>query len=123
MKFTLEPGTRANLIRGYSATEIRIGEHSVQRSCIVTADRLITDWEPESFADLAPAHLDAILALTPEVVLLGTGATQRFASPAVRAVLAQRGVGLEAMPLGAACRTFNVLVQEERRVAAALFLR
>src|SRR5256714_9943415 len=50
----------------------------------VTADRLITDWEPESFADLAPAHLEAILALTPEVVLLGTGATQRFAPPAVR---------------------------------------
>ena len=64
-----------------------------------------------------------ILALTPEVVLLGTGATQRFAPPAVRAALAQRGVGLEAMQLGAACRTFNVLVQEERRVAAALFLR
>src|ERR1700675_2392445 len=77
MKFTLEPGTRANLIRGYSATEIRIGEHSVQRSCIVTADRLITDWEPESFADLAPAHLEAILALTPEVVLLGTGGSPR----------------------------------------------
>ena len=123
MKFTLEPGTGANLIRGYSATEIRIGERSVQRSCTITADRLITDWEPESFADLAAAHLEAILALTPEVVLLGTGATQRFASPAVRAVLAQRGVGLEAMQLGAACRTFNVLVQEERRVAAALFLR
>ena len=123
MQFTLEPGTRANLIRGYSAAEIRIGQHRVQRSCIVTADRLITDWEPESFADLAPAHLEAILALTPEVVLLGTGATQRFAPPAVRAALAQRGVGLEAMPLGAACRTFNVLVQEERRVAAALFLR
>src|SRR5204862_5061758 len=48
MKFTLEPGTRANLIRGYSAAEIRIGEQRVQRSCIVTADRLITDWEPES---------------------------------------------------------------------------
>ena len=50
-------------------------------------------------------------------------ATQRFAPPAVRAALVQRGVGLEAMQLGAACRTFNVLVQEERRVAAALFLR
>src|ERR1700730_17764899 len=108
MKFTLEPGTRANLIRGYSATEIRIGEHSVQRSCIVTADRLITDWEPESFADLVPAHLEAILALTPEVVLLGTGATQRFAPPAVRAAMVQRAVGLTGTPPEAGCRTFNV---------------
>ena len=123
MKFTLEPTSRANLIRGYSAAEIRIGEQSVHGSCIVTADRLITDWEPQSFAELGVAHLETLLALAPELVLLGTGATQRFAPPAVRAALAERGVGLEAMELGAACRTFNVLVQEERRVAAALFLR
>ncbi len=123
MKFTLEPALGTNLIRGYSAAEIRIGEHSVHGSCIVTAERLITDWEPQTFAELSPAHLEAILALAPELVLLGTGATQRFAPPAVRAALAEHGVGLEAMQLGAACRTFNVLVQEERRVAAALFLR
>jgi uncharacterized protein len=122
MKFTLEPTSRANLIRGYSATEIVIGEHRVQGSCIVTAERLITDWEPQSFGELRAAHLEAVLALSPELVLLGTGATQRFAPPEVRAVLAERGVGLEAMHLGAACRTYNVLVQEERRVAAALFL-
>jgi uncharacterized protein len=122
MKFTLEPTSRANLIRGYSATEIVIGERHVQGSCIVTAERLITDWEPQSFAELRVAHLEAVLALSPELVLLGTGATQRFAPHDVRAALAERGVGLEAMYLGAACRTYNVLVQEERRVAAALFL-
>ena len=123
MKFTLEPASGTHLIRGYSADEIRIGEQSVRSSCIVTADRLITDWEPQSFAELEVAHLDPILALAPELVLLGTGPTQRFAPPVVRAALAGRGVALEAMHLGAACRTFNVLVQEERRVAAALFLR
>ena len=122
MKFTLEPTARTNLIRGYSASEIRIGEHSVRSSCIVTADRLITDWAPQSFAELRAAHLEPLLALAPEVVLLGTGTTQRFAPPEVRAALAERGVGVEAMHLGAACRTFNVLVQEGRRVAAALFL-
>jgi uncharacterized protein len=123
MKFTLEAGASANLIRGYSADEILIGERRVQRSCIVTAERLITDWEPRTFAELAPAHLEAILALSPELVLIGTGTTQRFAPGAVRALLSERGVGLETMQLGAACRTYNVLVQEERRVAAALFLR
>jgi uncharacterized protein len=123
VKFTLEGGAPANLIRGYSASEIRIGEHQVRGSCIVTADRLITDWEPASFAELLPAHLEAVVALGPELVLLGTGVTQRFAPAAVRAALAQRGVGLEVMELGAACRTFNVLIQEGRRVAAALFLR
>lgn len=123
MKFTLEPGVPANLIRGYSADEVRIGEHAVRSSCIVTADTLITQWEPQTFAELYPRHLEALLALTPELVLLGTGPTQQFPSAEIRALLGSRGVGLEAMHLGAACRTFNVLIQEERRVAAALFLR
>jgi uncharacterized protein len=123
VKFILEPGVPANLIRGYSDTEVRIGGHSVRGSCIVTADTLITEWEPQRFAELAAAHLEAVLALAPELVVLGTGPTQCFPSAEIRGLLAARGVGLEAMALGAACRTFNVLVQEERRVAAGLFLR
>ena len=123
VQFTLERGSPANLIRGYSETELRIGEQRVDRSCIVTAAQLITEWEPQAFADLAPSHLEAIFALAPELVLIGTGPVQRFAAPAVRAEFARRRMGLEVMQLGAACRTFNVLLQEERRVAAALFLR
>ncbi len=123
VKFTLEPASRANLIRSYSDTELCIGDQRVQRSCIVTAERLITEWPPASFAELAPADLEAIFALTPELVLLGTGPTQRFAAAGVRDEFARRRIGLEVMQLGAACRTFNVLVQEERRVLAALFLR
>ena len=123
VKFTLEAASHANLIRSYSDSELRIGDQRVQHSCLVTAERLIGDWPPESFAELAPAHLEAIFALTPELVLLGTSGTQRFASAELRGEFARRGVGLEVMELGAACRTFNVLVQEERRVLAALFLR
>jgi len=63
MKFTLEGGSRANLIRGYSPQEIRIGDQYLTSSCIVTADTLIADWEPRSFAELQPAHLERILAL------------------------------------------------------------
>jgi len=122
MKFTLEASSRVNLIRGYSAQEVRIGEHRLHASCIVTADTLISEWEPASFAELTVAHLEPILALKPEVVLLGTGPAQRFPPAAIRAALTARGVGLEVMDLGAACRTFNILVQEERQVAAALFL-
>jgi uncharacterized protein len=123
MKFTLEPASQRNLIRGYSATQLLIGNRSIERSCIVTPDQIITDWEPASFDDLVPGHLEAIFALMPQVVLLGSGATQRFASAEVRRTFMQRGIGLEVMQLGAACRTFNILVQEERQVAAALFLR
>ena len=123
VKFTLEPPSQANLIRSYSESGLRIGDQLVQRSCLVTAERLITDWPPASFDELALGDLAAIFALTPELVLLGTGPTQRFASAAVRAEFSRRAIGLEVMQLGAACRTFNVLVQEERRVLAALFLR
>jgi uncharacterized protein len=123
VKFTLETPSQANLIRNYSANELRIGQQRVQHSCLVTAERLITDWPPESFAALMPEHLEAVFALAPELVLLGTGPTQRFATPEVRGEFVRRRVGLEVMELGAACRTFNVLVQEERRVLAALFLR
>ena len=122
MKFTLEATSRVNLIRGYSSQEIRIGEHRLQTSCIVSADSLVDDWSPKTFAELAPEHLDSILALKPELVLLGTGPTQRFPPSSIRSAFTSRGVGLEVMDLGAACRTFNILVQEDRRVVAALFL-
>jgi uncharacterized protein len=123
VQFTLEANTAANLIRGYSDTEIRIGERSVRGSCIVTAQELLTDWGPACFADFSAAHLEALLRLAPQLIILGTGMTQQFAPAQVRQALAARGIGVEAMQLGAACRTFNVLVQEERPVAAALFLR
>ncbi len=122
MKFTLETNSRVNLIRAYSPTELRIGEQTVRGTCIVTADELITDWEPASFAELSPEHLERLLALRPEVVLLGTGPVQRFPPAGLRGLFAEHRIGLEVMDLGGACRTFNILVQEERRVAAALFL-
>jgi len=123
VKFTLDSAVPANLIRGYSDIEIRVGTRSLRGSCIVTADTLIERWEPECFAALLPPHLEPILALAPELIVLGTGPRQQFPSTEIRALVAARGVGLEAMALGPACRTFNVLVQEERRVAAGLFLR
>ncbi|HJS88380.1 MAG TPA: Mth938-like domain-containing protein [Steroidobacteraceae bacterium] len=122
MKFTLESNTRLNLVRAYSRTELRIGEQRIHSSCIVCAEELITEWPPARFEALTPAHLAAIFALQPEVVLLGTGERQRFPPAEIRAAFALRGVGLEVMDLGAACRTYNILVQEERRAVAALFL-
>jgi uncharacterized protein len=89
--------------------------------CIVTAAQLILDWQARDVATLKPVDLEALFALKPDVVLLGTGAKQVFPPSAIRQAFAARKVGLEVMDLGAACRTFNILVQEERRVAAALF--
>jgi uncharacterized protein len=122
MKLTLDADPRVNLIRSYSADEIHVGEHVVRNSCIVTADAIDAHWAPRSVDELTEAHLEPIFALSPQLVLLGTGATQRFPVAAIRGAFAQRRIGLEVMDLGAACRTFNLLVQEGRRVAAALLL-
>ena len=121
MRFTLESGTNVNTVRGYSPEALRIGEQTVHHSCIVTAEQLITAWTPARFDELEAAHLEEVFALEPEVVLIGTGPRQRFAPAPIRAAFSARAIGLEVMDLGAACRTFNILVHEDRRVAAALF--
>lgn len=122
MKFTLDARPDLNLIRSYAPGEVRIGEQVIHTNCIVTADTLITEWPATDPSNMDATHVDAILKLTPEVVLLGTGEVQRFPQAAIRNAFTAKGIGLETMTLGAACRTFNILVQEERRVAAALFL-
>jgi len=122
MKFTLDARTGVNLIRAYSERELVIGERIVVGSCIVTADTLITDWQARAPDELDLGKLAPLLALAPQIVLLGAPAQCSAAPANLRAVLALQGIALEVMDLGAACRTFNILVQEERRVAAALFL-
>lgn len=120
MKLSLDAQSPLHLIRSYSAGEVRVGEGTFHRSCIVTPEGVIGDWRPASVEDLIEADLETLFAAQPQIVLLGTGATLRFPDARIRGAFAKRGVALETMDLGAACRTFNILVQEERRVCAAL---
>jgi uncharacterized protein len=122
MKLTLDADSRVNLIRSYGPGEVRVGQHTFRTHCIVTATEIVADWRAISPEELQPADLEPIFALNPEIVLLGTGAVQRFPPLRVRGAFLDRRIALEPMDLGAACRTFNILVQEERRVAAALFV-
>lgn len=122
MQFTLDARGDVNLVRGYAPGAVRVGDRVLKKPFIVAADALITDWNVPSAAQLDAEHLAPVFDLHPEVVLLGTGASQRFPSARVREAFTARGVGLETMDLGAACRTYNILVQEERRVVALLFL-
>ncbi len=123
MKFTLDARDDINLIRGYAPGEVRIGEQVLHAPCIVAAEHLILDWPVAELTALTAAALAPVFALQPDVVLLGTGAKQTFPPQGVRQAFAAHNVGFEVMDLGAACRTYNILVQEERRVVAMLFLR
>jgi uncharacterized protein len=115
MQMTLDADARVNLIRGYAPGEIRIADRVLRESVLVAADQLIEKWDPQ--------NLEAVFALKPDVVLLGQGEVQQFPSASVRTAFASRRIALEPMTLGAACRTFNILVQEGRRVIAALILK
>jgi uncharacterized protein len=119
MKLSSDTRADVNAVLGYGPAEVRLRTGALATSAIVTADRVV-DWQVKSLAEVTPAALDRVLELQPEIVLLATGATQRFPEPDAYAHVQGRGVGFEAMEIGAACRTYNVLLGENRRVALAL---
>ncbi len=122
MKFHLDDPGDVNFIRGYTPGRLQVGDHTLASSAIVTATALLADWRPTRAEDIAPADLEPLLGLAPEVVLIGTGVRQQFPSPEVLRLLYEQRIGVEVMDTSAACRTFNVLVAESRPVAAALIV-
>jgi uncharacterized protein len=122
MKFTQQPTAGINLIRRYGGDFITIGEEDIRASCLVTAATLTRDWPPHTVDTLTVEHLAPLFELAPEVVVLSTGLQQKFPRAVLRAEFATRKIGLEVMEVGAACRTYNVLVGEERKVLAAILL-
>ncbi|TVR58637.1 MAG: hypothetical protein EA420_17040 [Candidatus Competibacteraceae bacterium] len=122
MRFNLDIDTQRYYIKSYGPGWINVNDREIRRSAIVSPEQLVTDWPPQTFADLEAFHFEALLPLEPEIVLLGTGNRQRFPRPAVTQTLLAHRVGLEVMDTAAACRTYNVIMLEGRRVAAALLL-
>ncbi len=110
------------VIRAYAPGRINVSETFYTKSLILTPTQVLEDWPPQQFAELKPEHLDAALALEPEILIIGTGATQHFLPAEMLATLARRGIGVEMMDTAAACRTYNVLLSEDRKVVAALFM-
>lgn len=91
-----------------------------ESNVVIMADRVIPGWGPAGAGELSRAHLDALAQLEPEVVLLGTGPHLQFPPGPVMEYLPLRGIGVEFMDTGAACRAYNYLLGDERRVIAAL---
>lgn len=122
MRFNLDTDANKHFIKSYGPGWINVNEQHIRRSVIVSPDRLVTDWPPQTFTDLEEGHFAAIMALEPEIVLLGTGERQRFPHPKLTRSLLTQGVGVEIMDTAAACRTYNVIMLEDRRVVAALLM-
>jgi uncharacterized protein len=120
MRLVLDSDLKLNLVRRYGNGEIVIGEQAFTRPLIVTPNQL-ADWNAVDLQSLTESALQPLFATGAQVILLGAGETQQFASVGVREMFRARAIALECMTLGAACRTYNILAGEGRPVAAGLF--
>lgn len=122
MKFSEDTGGAAYRITGYGEGWVSVNQNKLTHSFLIGSQTLVDDWQPQSIETLQPEQLDALFAIDAEVILIGTGENQQFPAPEVWKALVQHGVGFEVMTTAAACRTYNVLLSEARRVTAAFFL-
>ena len=123
MQLNHERPDYAYALRAADGRSAKVNDRVLETSFILSPNELIEDWQVGDTAALAPEDLAPLLALNPELVLLGTGESQRFPSAAVMAACLTRGIGIEVMTNPAAARTFNVLAGEGRRVVAGFLLR
>ena len=122
MKLHASRPSGINTITGYGEGYVMVNGERRSSSVVVMPDR-IQEWNAKAFDQLSTEDFTFLKDLNAEIVLLGTGPRQRFPHPRLTAPLAQARVGLEVMDLQAACRTYNILVAEERKVAAALLFQ
>ncbi len=122
MKLHLATASGVHWVTGYGHGYVEVDRRRFEASLILLPERVIPDWPVPELTALTAEHLGLLLELKPEIVLLGTGRRQRFPPPALMAEPARRGIGLEVMDSHAACRTYNILAADGRRVAAALIL-
>lgn len=108
--------------RRHGPRDVTIVDRVITRSFLLAPDRLVEEWPVSAVDELDDAALAAITELQPELVLLGTGQRQVFPALHLRARLLRQGIGVEVMDNAAACRTYNLLADEGRRVVAAVML-
>lgn len=122
MQFTHERDAAPNAITSCAPGEVRCGAGVIRSSALLAASGAPRDWSATDAAALDERDLEPLLALAPDLVLLGTGERQVFPEARVMAAMAAAGIGFEVMDNGAACRTFNLLLQEGRDVLLALII-
>lgn len=121
MKFELDSPPDGQRIKRYSEAGVVVNDTLVEHTFVVTNDRLITQCDLPAFEALTRGSLFQVMALEPDIVVIGSGARQRMIDTGLLAELMQEGIGVEVMDTPAACRCFNVLSGENRRVAAVIY--
>jgi uncharacterized protein len=120
MKLHADMPSPLNTVTAYGPDWIEINRRRFDGAVVVMPEGEVVAWSAQSFETLSAADFESLLARAPELVLLGTGQKQRFPHPRLTAPLTAAGVGVDVMNTHAACRTYNILMAEGRRVLAAL---
>jgi len=122
LKFQPDHLSGTNSITHHDGDGLRVNGVAFAHSVLVPWTGPVRPWPARTPLELTPTHFESVLELEPEVVIFGSGERIRFVSPALYRALIERRIGLETMDTAAACRTYNVLAAEGRRVVAAVLL-
>ena len=122
MKLHALAPSSSNAFTGYGDGYVEVNAVRFEHSILVVPDRPVIEWPVANFEELAVESFAAVAAVEPEVVIFGSGARLRFPHPRLTAPLISRGIGVETMDVHAACRTYNILMAEGRKVAAVLLI-
>ncbi len=121
MHISLE-NSENNSIQAYSDEEIKVNSNLYRQSLIISSHEIISDWQIKTIKELNEDNLSPLLRYEPKIIIIGHKQQGQFAPMSIMAELANRRVGLETMSIGAACRTFNVLLGEHREVVLGIIL-
>jgi uncharacterized protein len=122
LKLHQEPRPALNTVTGYGADYVDVNLVRHASSIILLPDAPVTPWPVTAFDALTPEHFELLAEAAPEVLVFGSGQRLRFVHPRLTAALSARRIGIETMDFQAACRTYNILMSEGRKVAAALLI-
>lgn len=122
MEFAEDHAAAEFMIHSCSAEGVRVNGQDLTASFMLLPGQPVQTWPVVAGELLKPEHFSAVIEHQPELTVLGTGANLRLPDPEIYGALLGRGIGLEAMTTAAACRTYNLLAQDGRNVAACLIL-
>ncbi len=123
MKLHLASDGAQNHFTGHGDGYVAVNHQRYNQAMVVTPGAIHERWHTGTFDELRAEQLQFLLTLKPEIVILGTGATQRFLAPVLLRDFAHAQIGVEMMATPAACRTYNILLAENRAVIAAVLVK
>jgi uncharacterized protein len=121
MKLHLATSEGRQMFSGYGPGYVAVNNVRYERNVVVSPEAVV-EWSAGNFGTLTPADFQFMREARPEILILGTGAAQRFPPPELARALAASGAGVEVMDTKAACRTYNILLAEGRKVVAAILV-